>query len=55
MRIGYFLSSEAFGPRELVRQAGLAEQGFFEVYANEILPRFTDSEGSTSALTSVTL
>src|SRR5215470_16278207 len=26
MRIGYFLSSEEFGPRELVRQARLAEQ-----------------------------
>jgi G6PDH family F420-dependent oxidoreductase len=30
MRIGYFLSSEEFGPRELVRQARLAEQAGFE-------------------------
>ncbi len=27
---GYFLSSEEFGPRELVRQARLAEQAGFE-------------------------
>jgi G6PDH family F420-dependent oxidoreductase len=30
MRIGYFLSSEEYGPRELVRQARLAEQAGFE-------------------------
>jgi G6PDH family F420-dependent oxidoreductase len=30
MRIGYFLSSEEFGPRELIRQAQLAEQAGFE-------------------------
>ena len=30
MRIGYFLSSEEFGPAELVRQAKLAEQAGFE-------------------------
>ncbi len=60
MRIGYFSSSEEFGPRELVEQARMAEQAgfegfdelyiqqigpeqepFFELYAREILPRFT--------------
>ncbi|HEY0517481.1 MAG TPA: LLM class F420-dependent oxidoreductase [Solirubrobacteraceae bacterium] len=30
MRIGYFLSSEEFGPHELIRQAKLAEQAGFE-------------------------
>jgi G6PDH family F420-dependent oxidoreductase len=30
VEVGYFLSSEEFGPRELVRQAGLAEQAGFE-------------------------
>jgi G6PDH family F420-dependent oxidoreductase len=30
MRVGYFLSSEEFGPRELVRQAHLAEQSGFQ-------------------------
>src|SRR5437763_15756707 len=30
MRIGYFLSSEEFGPRELVRQAQMAEQAGFD-------------------------
>jgi G6PDH family F420-dependent oxidoreductase len=30
MRIGYFLSSEEFGPRELVRQAQLAEAAGFD-------------------------
>ncbi|HET7327739.1 MAG TPA: LLM class flavin-dependent oxidoreductase [Nocardioidaceae bacterium] len=28
--IGYFLSSEEFGPKELVRQAQMAEQAGFE-------------------------
>lgn len=28
--VGYFLSCEEFGPRELVRQARLAEQAGFE-------------------------
>jgi hypothetical protein len=28
--VGYFLSCEEFGPRELVRQAQLAEQAGFE-------------------------
>src|SRR5436305_5125980 len=30
MRIGYFLSSEEYGPAELVEQARLAEQAGFE-------------------------
>jgi G6PDH family F420-dependent oxidoreductase len=30
MRIGYFLASEEFAPRELVRQAGMAEDAGFE-------------------------
>jgi G6PDH family F420-dependent oxidoreductase len=30
MRIGYFVSSEEFGPRELVRQARMAEQAGFQ-------------------------
>jgi alkanesulfonate monooxygenase SsuD/methylene tetrahydromethanopterin reductase-like flavin-dependent oxidoreductase (luciferase family) len=36
MRIGYFLSSEEFGPRELVRQAVLAERaGFHGVWISD--------------------
>ncbi len=58
MRIGYFLSSEEFDPRELVRQARMAEDAgfdelyiqqignhherFFDIYASEILPCFHD-------------
>ena len=30
MSVGYFLSSEGYGPHELVRQARLAEQAGFE-------------------------
>lgn len=48
MKIGYFLSSEEFSPRDLVEQAKMAEQEgfhalwkrFFAEWAPEILPRF---------------
>ena len=43
MRIGYFLSSEEWGPRDLVelagKQIGPKQDEFFRVYAEEVLPR----------------
>jgi hypothetical protein len=41
-RCGYFLASEEHEPQELVRQARLA--GFFEFYAQQILPRLRESQ-----------
>ena len=56
MKIGYFLSSEEWGPRDLVELAVKAEQAgvdavfvqqigpdqdaFFEAYREHVLPRF---------------
>jgi hypothetical protein len=57
-RFGYFLSCEEYGPAGLVRQARLAEkagldevyigqvggehEGFFEFYADAVLPRLRE-------------
>jgi hypothetical protein len=70
MQIGYFLSSEEFGPRELVRQARMAEDAgfdefdtqqighgqelFLRTYSNEILPRFNEGGRPPRALASAT-
>ncbi|MFZ1925101.1 MAG: LLM class F420-dependent oxidoreductase [Solirubrobacteraceae bacterium] len=35
-----------------IQQIGTDQERFFEIYANEILPRFNDGESATSALTS---
>jgi hypothetical protein len=70
MQIGYFLSSEEFDPRELARQARMAEDAGFDefyiqpigrdqelfssTYSNEILPRFNDGGRLPGALASAT-
>jgi G6PDH family F420-dependent oxidoreductase len=46
MRIGYFLSSEEFSPRELVRQAKLAEEaGFCGLWISDHFHPWNDSQG----------
>ena len=46
MKIGYFLSSEEFGPRELVRQARLAEQaGFEDLWISDHFHPWNDEQG----------
>ena len=46
MRIGYFLSSEEFGPRELVRQARLAEEAGFEgLWISDHFHPWNDEQG----------
>jgi G6PDH family F420-dependent oxidoreductase len=46
LRIGYFLSSEEFGPRELVRQARLAEQaGFDGLWISDHYHPWNDEQG----------
>ena len=49
MRIGYFLSSEEFGPHELVRQARLAEQAGFEgLWISDHFHPWNDEQGHSS-------
>ena len=46
MRIGYFLSSEEFGPQELVEQARLAEEGGFEaLWISDHYHPWNDAQG----------
>jgi G6PDH family F420-dependent oxidoreductase len=46
MRIGYFLSSEEFGPRELVRQARMAEEaGFENLWISDHFHPWNDEQG----------
>jgi G6PDH family F420-dependent oxidoreductase len=46
VRIGYFLSSEEFGPRELLRQASLAEQaGFQDLWISDHFHPWNDEQG----------
>jgi G6PDH family F420-dependent oxidoreductase len=48
MRIGYFLSSEEFGPRELVRQARLAEEaGFHGLWISDHFHPWIDAQGES--------
>ena len=48
MRIGYFLSSEEFGPRELVEQARLAEQaGFHGLWISDHYHPWIDEQGES--------
>jgi G6PDH family F420-dependent oxidoreductase len=54
MRIGYFLSSEEFGPRELVRQARLAEEAGFEgLWISDHFHPWNDAQGHSSFVWSV--
>ncbi len=49
MRIGYFLSSEEFGPRELVRQARMAEEAGFEgLWISDHFHPWNDEQGHSS-------
>ena len=46
MRIGYFLSSEEFDPRELVRQARMAEEaGFDGLWISDHFHPWNDEQG----------
>jgi G6PDH family F420-dependent oxidoreductase len=48
MRIGYFLSSEEHGPRELVHQARLAEQaGFHGLWISDHFHPWIDAQGQS--------
>ena len=48
MKIGYFLSSEEFGPRELVRQARLAEaSGFSDLWISDHYHPWTAEQGNS--------
>ena len=54
MRIGYFLSSEEFGPREQVRQAKLAEAaGFHGLWISDHYHPWTDEQGNSPFVWSV--
>jgi G6PDH family F420-dependent oxidoreductase len=54
MRIGYFLSCEEFGPRELVRQAQLAEAaGFDRVWISDHYHPWIDEQGQSAFVWSV--
>jgi G6PDH family F420-dependent oxidoreductase len=54
MRIGYFLSSEEFGPRELVDQARRAEEaGFHALWISDHYHPWNDEQGHSSFVWSV--
>jgi G6PDH family F420-dependent oxidoreductase len=54
MRIGYFLSSEEFGPKALVEQARLAEQaGFAGLWISDHFHPWTDAQGESPFVWSV--
>ena len=54
MKIGYFLSSEEFGPAELLRQARIAEEaGFDEPVDLGPLPPVDDEQGESPFVWSV--
>jgi G6PDH family F420-dependent oxidoreductase len=49
VKIGYFLSSEEFGPRELVRQAQMAEQAGFEgLWISDHFHPWNDEQGHSA-------
>jgi G6PDH family F420-dependent oxidoreductase len=49
MKIGYFLACEEFGPRELVRQAQLAEQaGFHGLWISDHFHPWNDEQGQSA-------
>jgi len=46
MKLGYFLSSEEYAPRELVRQAVLAQEaGFDRLWISDHLHPWNDEQG----------
>ncbi len=48
MKIGYFLSSEEHGPRELVRQARMAEEaGFDDLWISDHYHPWTEAQGQS--------
>jgi G6PDH family F420-dependent oxidoreductase len=54
VRIGYFLSSEEFGPRELVEQAKRAEQaGFHALWISDHYHPWNDEQGHSAFVWSV--
>jgi|tagenome__1003787_1003787.scaffolds.fasta_scaffold20596002_1 G6PDH family F420-dependent oxidoreductase len=54
MRIGYFLSCEEYGPRELVEQARLAEQaGFHGLWISDHYHPWVDAQGESPFVWSV--
>src|SRR5215204_4759908 len=54
MNIGYFLSCEDFGPKELVRQARLAEQaGFDQLSISDHYHPWNDQQGQSPFVWSV--
>lgn len=54
MRIGYFLSCEEYGPRELVEQAVLAEQaGFESLWISDHFHPWNDEQGQSPFVWSV--
>ncbi|EWM10761.1 glucose-6-phosphate dehydrogenase, F420-dependent [Kutzneria sp. 744] len=54
MKLGYFLSSEEFGPKELVRQAGLAERaGFTRLWISDHYHPWNREQGNSPFVWSV--
>jgi G6PDH family F420-dependent oxidoreductase len=54
MRIGYFLSSEEFGPADLITQARLAEEaGFHALWISDHYHPWTDAQGQSPLVWSV--
>ncbi len=54
MKIGYFLSCEEFGPRELIRQATLAEEaGFCGLWISDHFHPWNDEQGESPFVWSV--
>jgi G6PDH family F420-dependent oxidoreductase len=54
MKIGYFLSCEEHGPRELVRQARLAEEvGFSDLWISDHYHPWIDAQGHSPFVWSV--
>jgi G6PDH family F420-dependent oxidoreductase len=54
MKIGFFLSSEEYGPRDLVAQAGAAEEaGFKDLWISDHYHPWTDAQGQSAFVWSV--